>query len=126
MLALRGSKDIELREYQTEAVEALRQKIRADQKRLVLCAGTGAGKTVIASHLLRQADRKGSYALFLVDRIALVNQTSATLDAYGIHHGILQGSGHPRHAPWENVQVCSLQTLSNRSLPRAPDLIIYD
>ena len=126
MLALRGSKDIELREYQTEAVEALRQKIRADQKRLVLCAGTGAGKTVIASHLLRQADRKGSYALFLVDRIALVNQTSATLDAYGIHHGILQGSGNRRYAPNENVQVCSIQTLANRRLPRDPDLIIYD
>ena len=126
MLGLRDAKEIELRPYQADAVEALRQKIRAEQKRLVLCAGTGAGKTVIASHLLRQADRKGAYALFLVDRIALVNQTSATLDAYGIQHGILQGSGHPRFAPLENVQVCSIMTLANRSLPREPSLIIYD
>jgi DNA repair protein RadD len=125
MLALRDAKEIELRDYQADAVEALRQKIRADQKRLVLCAGTGAGKTVIASHLLRQADRKGSYALFLVDRIALVNQTSATLDSYGIRHGVLQGISS-RYAPHENVQVCSIQTLARRTLPRDPDLIVYD
>lgn len=125
MLTLHEAKAIELRDYQADAVEALRQKIRADQKRLILCAGTGAGKTVIASHLLRAADRKGSYALFLVDRIALVNQTSATLDNYGIRHGVLQGI-NSRYAPRENVQVCSIQTLARRSLPREPDLIVYD
>lgn len=125
MLALRDAKEIELRDYQADAVETLRQKVRANQKRLILCAGTGAGKTVIASHLLRQADRKGSYALFLVDRIALVNQTSATLDSYGIRHGVLQGI-NSRYAPHENVQVCSIQTLAKRSLPRDPDLIVYD
>lgn len=125
MLTLLDAKEIELRDYQADAVEALRQKIRTDQKRLILCAGTGAGKTVIASHLLRQADRKGSYALFLVDRVALVNQTSATLDSYGIRHGVLQGI-NSRYSPWENVQVCSIQTLAKRRLPRDPDLIVYD
>lgn len=125
MLALNDAKEIELRDYQVSAVETLRQKIRGDQKRLILCAGTGAGKTVIASHLLRQADRKGSYALFLVDRVTLVNQTSATLDSYGIRHGVLQGI-HERYAPRENVQVCSIQTLARRKLPRDPDLIVYD
>lgn len=125
MLTLHDAKEIELRDYQTDAVEALRERIRHDQKRLILCAGTGAGKTVMASHLLRQADRKGSYALFLVDRVALVNQTSATLDSYGIRHGVLQGI-HPRYSPWENVQVCSIQTLAKRRLPRDPALIVYD
>lgn len=125
MLGLHDAKEIELRDYQTDAVESLRVNIRKGIKRNVLCAGTGAGKTVIASHLLRQADAKGSYALFLVDRITLVNQTSATLDSYGIRHGVLQGI-HNRYAPHENVQVCSIQTLAKRRLPREPDLIVYD
>ena len=125
MLALTDAKAIELRPYQADAVEALRQQLRSDKKRLILCAGTGAGKTVIASHLLRQADRKGSYALFLVDRVALVDQTSKTLDTYGVRHGVVQGINQ-RYAPRENVQVCSIQTLARRSLPRDPDLIIYD
>ncbi|VDC49726.1 DEAD/DEAH box helicase [Brevundimonas mediterranea] len=125
MLSLRPTKEIDLRPYQLDAVEGLRVKIREGKKRLILVAPTGAGKTVIASHLLRQADQKGSYALFMVDRVALVNQTSETLDDYGIGHGIVQGINE-RWMPRENVQVCSVQTLARRILPRTPSLIIYD
>lgn len=126
MLNFDPIKEISLRDYQLAAVDALRDGIRQQRRRQVLVAPTGAGKTVIASHLLREASRKGSYALFVVDRIALVDQTSATLDQYGIRHGVIQGSNHPRWAPREHVQVCSIQTLANRSLPREPDLLIYD
>ena len=119
------SKEISLRPYQDEAVEALREGIRQRGKRQVLVAPTGAGKTVIAAHLLNQADEKGSYALFLVDRVSLVDQTSTTLDEYGVKHGIVQGQ-HQRYAPFENVQVCSIQTLARRKLPRTPALIVYD
>lgn len=125
MLALREAKEIVLRDYQAGAIEALRQNIRDCRKRLVLCAATGAGKTIIAAHLLKQSDRKGSYALFLVDRVNLVDQTSETLDTYGVDHGVVQGI-NSRYAPRRNVQVCSIQTLARRSLPREPDLIVYD
>ena len=125
MLLRPPAQSIDLRPYQLDAVEGLRTKIRLGHKRPVLVAPTGAGKTVIASHLLRQADQKGSYALFMVDRVALVNQTSETLDKYGIDHGIVQGINQ-RWAPRENVQVCSVQTLARRILPRKPSLIIYD
>ena len=125
MLTLVDPKQIRLHSYQEDAVEALRKGIRQGRKWQVLVAPTGAGKTVIASHLLRQADEKGSYALFLVDRVALVDQTSKTLDRYGIRHGIVQGI-NDRWSPNENVQVCSIQTLARRSLPRRPSLIIYD
>ncbi|WP_233093142.1 DEAD/DEAH box helicase [Paracoccus sp. IB05] len=125
MLMLTPKKEIQLRDYQTAAVEALREGIRQSRRRQVLVAPTGAGKTVIASHLLNEADRKGSYALFLVDRVALVNQTSETLDEYGIRHGIVQGI-NDRWAPRENVQVCSIQSLARRTLPRTPSLVIYD
>jgi superfamily II DNA or RNA helicase len=125
MLNFTPPKEIQLRDYQATAIEGLRDGIRAGRRRQILCAGTGAGKTVCASHLLREADRKGSYALFLVDRVALVNQTSAVLDEYGIRHGVLQGD-HERYAPRENVQVASIQTLARRQLPRRPDLLVWD
>lgn len=125
MLTLVDAKEIALRPYQLDAVEGLRVQLRDGKKRLILCAPTGAGKTVLAAHLLRQADQKGGYALFLVDRVALVNQTSETLDGYGVGHGIVQGINR-RWAPRENVQVCSVQTLARRSLPRSPSLIVYD
>lgn len=125
MLTLHEGKEIELREYQSNAIDALRTKIRNGQKRLILCAGTGAGKTLMSGHLLKQAHRKGSYSLFIVDRVALVDQTSAVFDEYGIPHGIVQGI-NARYSPHEHVQVCSAQTLANRRLPRDPDLIVVD
>ncbi len=125
MLMLNEHKEIQLRPYQAAAIEALRDRIRDGKRRLILCAGTGAGKTLTAGKLLKEADRKGSYALFIVDRVALVDQTSAVFDDYGIRHGVVQGI-HERYAPRENVQVCSAQTLARRSLPRDPDLIVVD
>lgn len=125
MLKLVDPKEIELRDYQAAAVQALRDKIRDGQRRLILCAGTGAGKTLTSAHLLKEADRKGSYALFIVDRVALVDQTSVVFDEYGIGHGIVQGINE-RWSPRENVQVCSAQTLARRVLPRAPSLIVVD
>ena len=125
MLNFTPSKEIHLRDYQANAIDGLRAGIRGGKRRLILCAGTGAGKTLTAAHLLKEADRKGSYALFIVDRVALVDQTSAVFDEYGIDHGIIQGINE-RWRPRENVQVCSAQTLAKRTLPRDPDLIIVD
>ncbi|MCJ8138586.1 DEAD/DEAH box helicase [Falsirhodobacter halotolerans] len=125
MLNFTAPDDICLRDYQESAVEVLRDGIRRGVRRQILCAGTGAGKTVIAAHLLKQAHEKGSYALFLVDRVALVKQTSDTFARYGIPHGVVQGI-NDRWSPRENVQVCSIQTLARRILPRDPALIVYD
>jgi len=125
MLTFAEPKEIRLRDYQADAIDALRQKIRAGSRRLILCAGTGAGKTLTSASLLREADRKGSFALFIVDRVALVEQTSEVFSEYGIRHGVIQGI-HKRWAPRENVQVCSAQTLARRGLLREPDLIVVD
>ena len=125
MLNLVDTKEIHLRDYQAQAIEALRDGIRRKMRRQILCAMTGAGKTLTSAHLLREAAAKGSYTLFIVDRLALIDQTSAVFDEYGIPHGVVQGN-HPRWQPRENVQVCSAQTLAKRSLPREPDLIIVD
>jgi DNA repair protein RadD len=125
MLTFTPPKAIQLRDYQAAAVEALRAGIRAGKKRQLLVAGTGAGKTLTSAHILNEAAQKGSYTLFIVDRVALVDQTSAVFEEYGIPHGVVQGD-HARWAPRENVQVCSAQTLARRSLPRDPALIIVD
>ncbi|WP_374322857.1 DEAD/DEAH box helicase [Brevundimonas sp.] len=125
MLTFADKQDIVLRPYQGSVIDRLRDKVMARLRRLILCAGTGAGKTVMAAHLIKEAAAKGSYVLFIVDRVALVVQTSKLLDSYGIQHGIIQGINQ-RWSPWENVQVCSAQSLGNRCLPREPSLIIVD
>ena len=125
MLTFTPPREINLRPYQADAIDALRAAIRDGQKRMILCAGTGAGKTLTAGKMLAEAVRKGSYSLFIVDRVSLVDQTSAVFDQYGIPHGVIQGS-HSRWAPREHLQVCSAQTLARRHLPRQPSLIVVD
>lgn len=125
MLALHDAKQIVLRDYQANAIEALRQNIREGRKRLILCAGTGAGKTLTSASLLKEADKKGAYSLFIADRVALVQQTSDVFSEYGMRHGVVQGINR-RWSPSENIQVCSAQTLARRLLPRDPALIVVD
>jgi superfamily II DNA or RNA helicase len=117
------SKAIELRPYQLEAIERVRSLIREGKKNILLCAPTGSGKTVIGSHLINEADRKGRRAAFVVDRVTLINQTSETFDDYGIDHGVVQAD-HPRKKPWKHVQICSAQTVGRRKWPDANLLVI--
>jgi superfamily II DNA or RNA helicase len=117
--------DLNLREYQTASIEGLRELIRQGKRNIILSVPTGGGKTVIASHLIAECHGKpGKRAVFVADRIALIDQTSATFDTYGIPHGVIQGN-HPRCKPWERIQVASAQTLAKRGWPEA-DLIIVD
>ena len=114
-----------LREYQQKCIHDLRDGIVDGHRSQVLVAPTGSGKTVIASYLLGEAYNKGSKAFFICDRVALVDQTSTTLDKYGIPHGVIQAS-HWRHRPWEPIQVISAQTLARRKGISDPDLVLWD
>lgn len=116
---------MELRDYQTEAIERLRQGIREGHRSQLLCAPTGAGKTVIAAHLMAEANKKLSHTAFVVDRVNLVDQTSAVLDKYEVPHGCVQ-AGHWRWRPYERVQICSAQTLEKRGFLPETKLLIVD
>lgn len=117
--------EINLYDYQSRAVEALRENIKNGIRTQVLCAPTGSGKTVMATYLIKAARLKGSRAMFLCDRVALINQTSNTLDQYGIPHGVIQAS-HWRNRPDELIQVVSQNTLERRGWPTGVDLMIVD
>jgi DNA repair protein RadD len=115
----------ELRDYQKDCIEQLRQGLREGHRSQILVAPTGAGKTVIASYLLGEAYQKQSRAFFVCDRVSLVDQTSVTLDSYKVPHGVIQAD-HWRARPWEPIQVVSAQTLARRDLPYKPRLVVWD
>ena len=114
-----------LRDYQRDCIELLRNGVRQGNRAQVLVAPTGGGKTVMASFLLSEAASKGSVAWFICDRVSLVDQTSRTLDRYGVQHGVIQAD-HWRYRPYEYVQVVSAQTLARRELTNRPKLIVWD
>ena len=114
---------IELRPHQADVVEKL-EKGFSQHRCQLLYAPTGFGKTEVAMHIMVQEAKKGVKVAMVLDRIVLVNQTSTRLAKYKINHGVMQ-SGHWRYRPYENIQVCSAQTLERRSdFPNVGLLII--
>lgn len=116
---------LQLRDYQSGAIQLLRDGFAAGHRSQILVAPTGSGKTEIAIALLEAARKKGSRAAMILDRIVLCDQTSKRLDKYSIDHGVLQ-SGHWRYRPQEAIQVCSAQTLEKRGSFPGLSLLIVD
>jgi DNA repair protein RadD len=116
--------DERLRDYQKDAIRAMREAARAGHKNILICAPTGSGKTEIAACLVDMSRRKGKHSAFVVDRNSLIDQTSAAFDLHDIDHGVIQAS-HPRYRPDMPTQVCSVQTIARRDWPEA-DLVIID
>ncbi len=114
---------IELRPYQSAAVQSARLAMAGGKKRIVINSPTGSGKTILAEAVIRGAVAKGKRVVFLCNRIGLVKQASQHLARNGIAHGILQGENTVHvHLP---VIVASIQTVARRGMPDC-DLIIID
>lgn len=108
---------------QTYILDELR-KTMLHHKRVVLMAGTGLGKTQIAIEIIKRALSKDNKGCFVAHRILLIKQTSRNFYNQEVVHGVVQGE-HPDFFPNRNVQVCSIQTLKNREIPKA-DIYFFD
>lgn len=120
---------MELRPYQLEAIQSLRNAVTTTNRRLLLQAPTGAGKTVIAAEIIRSARAKGSVIWFVAHRRELVQQTSEKLNAIGVSHGIVMQGYYEDE--YEAVYVGTIQSLSarlssGRLVAPNPNLIIID
>jgi superfamily II DNA or RNA helicase len=119
-----------LRPYQTDVVAQIEQAIAAGEKRILVVAPTGSGKTVIASAIIEKFTKRYRPVVVLAHRKEIIDQTSKKLRGSAITHGIVKAGYSPR--PMERVQVASVQTLWVRAmrseamtLPPA-DLLIVD
>lgn len=113
------------RQFQHAAHEALRNGYRAGHRCQIIMAPTGAGKTYLGHRIAQEALAKGYRVIFLCDRTTLINQTSATADAYGLSaHGIVQANHWRRNdMPY---QIASAQTLGKRGYWPQADVVIID
>lgn len=109
---------VTLRPYQEAGVSQLRAEYGGGRKAVLYVLPTGGGKTVVFSHIAEQAARKGNRICILVHRQELVSQSSESLRAIGVEHGIIAAGTPMNLAP--NVQVASVQTLVRR-LRMIPD-----
>lgn len=114
------------REFQERAHEALRQGVRDGHRCQMLMAPTGAGKTYLGLRIIWEALARGKRAVFVADRLTLIEQTSATADRYGLReHGIIQAGHWRRNRAWP-FQIASAQTLGKRGFWPEADVIVID
>lgn len=75
---------MELRPYQRELVEKIRNELRDGKKAVCAVLGCGGGKSVIQGCIARSATDKGNRVLFLVHRRELLEQISRTFRECGV------------------------------------------
>lgn len=73
---------MELRPYQQKTISALRNAMRSGDTKLIMCAPTGAGKTVMFTFMLSQAIQRGKKALILTHRTELLTQAGGALESF--------------------------------------------
>lgn len=114
---------MKLRPYQEDLIDRTRQALRRN-KRVLMQAPTGAGKTAITVYMMSRAAEAGKTSVMAVHQNELLTQTSNALWAGKLEHGMI-ASGKTRS--YMAAQVASVQTWVRRMDQYSePDLIIID
>ena len=117
----------ELRDYQKQLKAHIYQLIREGQKRILLYAPTGSGKTAILSSIISDALSRNKRVMLIVHRDFLVEQSRQAMIKTGINPddiGVIKaGYREDRERP---IQIAVLQSLQNRATPEKLDLVILD
>lgn len=114
-----------LRPHQERAIAMLRQSLGQGNKRPMLQAPTGFGKTILGAAIVEGAQSKGNRVTFVVPALSLIDQTVQSFWREGIRDiGVIQAS-HELTNPAMPVQVASVQTLQRRQFPET-DVVVID
>ena len=123
---------MELRQYQKDVLNNIVRSHRKGNKRILLQAATGSGKTVMAVAFIEYYLKQGKKVMFLAHRRELIHQAAETLKAFGIDYGIIMASETKEKNAFADVQVVSVDTLRARAINKkkidlpGADLMIID
>jgi DNA repair protein RadD len=117
------------RPYQERAIHEIGARLVVE-RRVLMVAPTGSGKTLIAATLIQRTPR-WKHVLWLAHRTELVGQAREHLMHLGLRCGVLCAKyveQHPDHVDaTARHQVGSVQTILRRgALTPRPDLIVFD
>lgn len=103
---------LELRDYQNKYVNELQDLFKKGNKRIVLCAPTGSGKTIMFSYMSKKAFQKNKKILILTDRKELFSQTDGSLVKMGLQAQLIKPNS--KIDLNENLFVGMIQTIMRR------------
>lgn len=106
-------------------LDAARARLRAGDRRVLIVAPTGSGKTALTATMIHRAASKGKRCVFVVHRRELIRQTAQTFDKIGLRYAVV--SPEWPEFPDGMVQIASVDSLIRR-LGRypAPDMVVFD
>lgn len=107
---------IDFRDYQTEAVDAVRDEFRKGRRRTLIVMATGTGKTPTFGLAVRRVIENGGRALVLAHTGELIEQAVAKLDLLGIECGTEKANQHARSMYEPDCVVASVQTMRGKRL----------
>ena len=116
VLSVRDNGPIRLRPYQLEAIDAVQRSWIAGRKAPLVVLPTGAGKTIVATSLMRGfREEKGFRSLFIAHRKELLTQTQEKIRLAGgdMTTGLVQGSRN-EIGSHVDVTIASVQTLGGK------------
>lgn len=112
---------------QSEALKLLRQHWKKERRFLVY-APTGSGKTGLASFMINGFAQSGLRCMFVAPYTILIDQTALRLHEYGLdlNEVSIMWRDDPRYDPTLPIQIASGGTLSRRARPDNVDVVIVD
>jgi superfamily II DNA or RNA helicase len=123
---------MQLRPYQQAAIDKLRAAFGQGHKRVILCAPTGAGKTVMFSAIAEGAMKKGKRVMIVTDRGELLWQAGGALNNLAIVPELITAETS-RLNPSQRIFVAMIETIYRRRnqadyrmLLESVDLFIFD
>ena len=103
---------IELRDYQKTLVANIRQSFIAGNKRVILCAPTGSGKTVMFTYIVKNTIDKGGRVLIFTHRSELLKQSSKTFANFGLVPELITANSTPDLS--KDLHVSMVETFNRR------------
>ena len=115
-----------LRPYQTRAIDSLRSAYASGKRAPCLVLPTGGGKTVVAAEIVRSSVARGNRVLFLAHRTELLDQTVRKLALAGVHDVRMIRAANDSGPKSSPVTVASIPTLTRWDVMPPADLVVFD
>jgi len=111
---------LKLRPYQEKIIKSLRSEIKKENRKLVLCAPTGSGKTAKFSYMVKNHIEKGGQALIFTHRKELLNQAGGSFGKLGLKPELIVANKKTDLS--KNLHVAMVETF-NRRIDKYKDFI---
>lgn len=103
---------IKLRPYQNKIIQSLRASLKRGNKKIILCAPTGSGKTIMFTYMAKNHIEKGGRVLVFTHRKELLKQAGSSFEKFGLRAELITANSKPDLS--QPLHVSMIETFDRR------------